>query len=416
MRIWRAWRSGEGSREADAARKFGHFGVAGRGRVAQWRGVPISPSELGGVVEVFERNFLERGELGASVSIWSGGEEVLSLHRGWRDKQQQQAWTADTIVPVYSATKGPSSACLLLALHDHGLGPETPVRELWPNFPVKEASFGDLLSHQCGLAVLEQEVTVWEHEAVVAAIERQLPRWRPGSGHGYHPRTFGALVEHPVRLLSGRWLGEFWRERIAEPLELDFWIGLPESEFGRVARLYPGKIERGELATDAFYRAYQTKGTITRDAFRSPRGLEAVHEMNEPRAWQAGFAAMGGIGSASALARFYQAALGVIESPLPAAVREWLAERRVDGHDHVLLRPTSFTCGCQLDPLDTDGSKLRSLNGTGREAFGHPGAGGSHAFGDPENGVSFAYVMNQMDLSVLPGLKSQELVRALYGG
>lgn len=392
--------------------------ISGLQGTVRWRngpGVANSPSELGAVGEVFERNFLERGELGASVSIWWRGEEVLSLHRGWRDRQRKAGWSADTIVPVYSATKGPSAACLLLALHDQGLGPETPVREVWPRFPVKEASFGDLLSHQCGLAVLEREASVWDYDEVLEAIERQLPRWRPGSGHGYHPRTFGPLVEHPVRQLTGQCLGEYWRQRIAEPLGLDFWIGLPESEFARVARLYPGKIEKGELAADAFYRAYQTKGTVTRDAFRSPRGLEAVHEMNDARAWQAGFAAIGGIGTASALARFYQAALGVIESPLPASVRQALAGRRVDGHDHVLLRPTSFTCGCQLDPLDADGSKLRSLNGTGREAFGHPGAGGSHAFGDPENGVSFAYVMNQMDLSVLPGIKAQALVRALYG-
>ena len=378
--------------------------------------VPVAPSNLGSVVEVFERNFRDHGELGASVSIWWRGEEVLSLAAGSCDRgPSARPWTADTLVPVYSATKGPSAACLLLALDDHGLGPQTPVREVWPRFPVAGAAFGELLSHQCGLPVLDRPASVWHHAEVVAAVEAQTPRWQPGGGHGYHPRTFGALVEHPLRCLASRPLGEFWRDRIAEPLELEFWIGLPESEFGRVARLAPGRIGAAPAPRDAFHHAYHTTGTITRYAFRSPRGLESVREMNDPRAWQAGFAAMGGIGTARALGRFYQAALGMIDSPLPATVCRWLAERRVDGFDHVLLRSTAFACGCQLDPLDPDGAKLRSVNGPAPAAFGHPGAGGSHAFADPESAVSFAYVMNQMDLNVLPGLKARRLVEALYG-
>ena len=381
----------------------------------RFRCIAISPSDLGAVVGTFERNFADRGELGASVSIWWRGEEVLSLAHGWGNRQQTLEWSADTLVPVYSATKGPSSACLLLALHDHGLGPETRVREVWERFPLPEATFGHLLSHQCGLAVLDRRASVWKHDEAVAAIEEQAPRWRPGEGHGYHPRTFGPLIEEPLRRLTGQWPGAFWRERIADPLGLDFWIGLPESEFGRVARLYPGKMEPGEPASDAFYRAYQTKGTITRDAFFSPRGLQSIQEMNDPGTWKIGFSAMGGVGTASSLAKFYQAALGVIDSPLPPALCRWLAERRVDGMDRVLLQPTSFGCGCQFDPLDPDGAKIRHLMGTSVDAFGHPGAGGSHAFGDPDSGLSFAYVMNQMDLSVLPGIKALSLVEALYG-
>lgn len=371
-------------------------------------------SALGEVVQVFERNFREHGELGASVSIWWRGEEVLSLARGWRDKRHHAPWTSETMVPVYSATKGPAAATLLLVLHERGLGPETPVREVWAGFPLAGAVFGELLSHQCGLAVLDRAASTWDHREVVAALEAQVPRWQPGDGHGYHPRTFGALLEHPVRLLTGKQLGEVWRERIAAPLGLDFWIGLPASEWHRMARLYPGRIER--LAPDdMFYRAWNTEGTITRHAFLSPRGLHSVAEMNEPRAWQAGFAAMGGVGTAAALAKFYQAAAGLLASPLPAPVCRWLAERRVDGEDKVLLRPTAFSCGCQLDPLAPDGSKARHLFGPRAESFGHPGAGGSHAFADAHHGLSFGYVMNQMDLSLLPGQKGLGLVDALYG-
>jgi CubicO group peptidase (beta-lactamase class C family) len=373
----------------------------------------VSPSVLGKVLDVFERNFRERGEIGASVSIWWDGVELISEGHGWCEKEMYRPWATATLVPVYSATKVPSAASLLTALESRGLDAETLVREVWPAFPVAAARFSHLLSHQCGLAALDQKADVFEHAEVVAAIEAQVPAWRLGEGHGYHPRTFGALTDEPVRRLTGMTLGNYWREQIAEPLGLDFWIGLPENEWPRVARLYPGKADKSDLA-DGFYKQLTTSGTFTRKAFSSPKGLHAVHEMNEPRAWSAGLPAMGGVGTASALAKFYQAVIGSIESPLTTGVRRALASPQISGDDKVLLRPTSFTCGAQQDPLDESGTKIRQLYGPSLSAIGHPGAGGSHGFGDPESGVSFAYVMNQMDLSVMPGLKCVEMVAALF--
>ena len=240
-----------------------------------------------------------------------------------------------------------------------------------------------------------------------------MPAWSLGDGHGYHPRTFGALVDEPVRRLTGLPLGGYWREMIAGPLALDFWIGLPSTEWPRVARLYPGKAGKDDLA-DAFYKQLTTSGTFTRRAFSSPRGLHAIHEMNESRAWEAGLPALGGVGTASALAKFYQAAIGSIESPLTPRVRQALVVPRSSGFDRVLLRPTVFTCGAQRDPVDENGRKIRRIYGPSLSAFGHPGAGGSHGMGDPETGISFAYVMNQMDLSVMPGLKCVEMIEALF--
>jgi CubicO group peptidase (beta-lactamase class C family) len=373
----------------------------------------VSPSALGKVVDVFERNFRDRGELGASVSIWWEGAEVLSMGHGWCERASSREWNRNTLVPVYSATKVPAAATLLLALAGHGLNEKTPVREVWPGFPVAGASFAHLLSHQCGLSALDRKAGVLDHAAVVDAIEAQVPAWNLGDGHGYHPRTFGTLVEEPVRRLTGGTLGAFWREKIAEPLNLDFWIGLPEAEWPRVARLYPGKAGKDDLA-DAFYKQLTTSGTFTRRAFSSPRGLHAIHEMNEPVAWAAGLPALGGVGTASALAKFYQAAIASIDSPLPVRVRQALATPQSSGEDRVLLRSTVFTNGAQQDPLDGQGRKLRRIYGPSVSAFGHPGAGGSHALGDPETGISFAYVMNQMDLSVMPGVKCLEMVEALF--
>lgn len=373
----------------------------------------VSPSSLGNVIEVFERNFRERGELGASVSVWWNGDEILSLGHGWCERERVREWTPDTLVPVYSATKVPAAATLLLALEQHGLNEKTPVREVWPRFPVVGASFAEMLSHQCGLAALDIRADVFAHDAVVSAVEAQVPAWLPGDGHGYHPRTFGVLLEEPVRRLTGMTLGEFWRREIARPMDLDFWIGLPESEWPRVARLYPGKVAKDELV-DAFYKHMTTSGTYTRRAFSSPHGLHAIHEMNEPRAWASGLPSMGGVGTASALAKFYQVAIGAIEGPLSPHVRHALATHQSAAEDRVLLRPTVFTCGAQMDPVDADGRKIRHIHGPAKCAFGHPGAGGSHGLANPQSGVSFAYVMNQMNLNVMPGDMCLEMVEALF--
>ena len=129
----------------------------------------VSPSVLGKVLEVFERNFRERGEVGASISIWWDGAEVLSIGHGWCEKEMTRPWTERTMVPVYSATKVPSAATLLMALESRGLSEDTLVCEVWPKFPVPQAKFSHLLSHQCGLAALDQKASVFEHAEVAAA-------------------------------------------------------------------------------------------------------------------------------------------------------------------------------------------------------------------------------------------------------
>ncbi|MFT5906110.1 MAG: CubicO group peptidase (beta-lactamase class C family) [Cryomorphaceae bacterium] len=360
----------------------------------------------------FYRNFAERGELGASLSVWEAGEPILLLSHGWCDKSQQHPWDTNTIVPIYSATKGPAVSVLLMLLDENGLTPESRVCQVWENFPNEQATFAELMSHQCGLAALDEQVSVFEYHAVIEAIENQSPNWDLGGAHGYHPRTFGFLLDESVRILAGRSLGEIWRERIAEPLDLDLWIGLPESEHHRVATLYPGKADKAELKS-GFYKEFNELGSLVRKAFGSPKGLHGVHEMNTPKAWQAGLPAMGGVATAAALAKFYQACIGQVEC-FSDDVREWMQTSQVMGDDLILCTPTHFTCGFQKDPLDGDGQKMRHHYGPSKDAFGHPGAGGSHAYGDPENGISFAYTMNQMDLAVLPGAKSLDMIGSLY--
>ncbi len=360
----------------------------------------------------FQNNFKTRAELGASVSVWKNGQEVASLAAGWCEKEHEREWTVDTLVPFYSVTKGLAAATVLVLLEKHDLSPDDSIVSVWPEFPQKTATFAELMSHQLGLAALDNVADVFDHEAVVAAIEKQSPNWQPGNAHGYHPRTIGYIFEEIVRRLTGNTLGQSWRKEIGDPLGLEAWIGLPEEQFHRVARLYPGKQNKNDLES-GFYSELHRDGSLVRRSFFSPRGLHSVREMSDPQAWQAGLPAMGGIGTAQALAKFYQAACGAIVF-FSDGIRRRMETALVTGDDQILQTRTSFSCGFQLDPLDQFGRKERHHYGLSRRGFGHPGAGGSHAFGDPQSGISFAYVMNQMELSPLPGAKSLEMVKAMY--
>ncbi len=360
------------------------------------------------LLAAFEGNFTDYGEIGASVSVWRNGIEVESLHRGYAVKDGSKAWTAQTLTPVYSATKGPGSATLLLALHEQGATPQMSMGELWPEFPLPYATIAQMMSHQCGLAAFDRPVDVFDHEACVRALEETAPAWQPPE-HGYHPHTYGVMLEELMIRLTGERLWHYWEENIRRPLNLDFYLNLPESEFHRVATLYPGKMDNGNMDTP-FYRDYLKKGTPIQRAFNTLIGLNSVRQMNSAAAWLSAQPAFGGVASARGLAQFYQACLGLDEAQIfPAEVREWMSTIVIDGPDLTLKTDSAFSCGFMHDPTDpVTGKKQRHLFGI--SGFGHAGAGGSHGFADPETGLSFGYTMNAMDLNVLPGVKTQSLI------
>ena len=365
---------------------------------------------------LFAENFSRFGELGAAVSIWQEGAPLLELHGGYREAQRETAWTPDTLVLFWSATKGLGSACLLHLLQESEIGLERRVAEFWPEFAQggkDEITLAQLLSHQAGLVALDESAEVLDSVAVVRELEKQRPLWPPGTAHGYHARTFGFLLDELVRRIDSRSIAEYWREIFAEPLGLDIWIGLPAAENVRVATIYAARTAKA-APPDAFYSALATPGTLQRKAFTSPRGLNPVSAMNAPENRARSFVSFGGIGSASSLAKFYAllangGSLGG-ERFFSARTIAQMTTTLAAGMDRVFLLPTAFSAGFMQDPPDGG----RRLFGPSSFAFGHPGAGGSHAFADPENKVSFAYVMNQMQQKLLPNEKSLRLVDALY--
>ena len=365
---------------------------------------------------VFRNNFERFGELGAAVSIWQDGKPIVDLHGGFCDARHEKAWEADTVVLVWSATKGIGSACALHALQEHRINIDRRVTEFWPEFAhadKEKITLSQLLSHQAGLCALDARVDILDYSAVIRALEVQKPWWSPGTAHGYHARTFGFLLDELVRRIAGKALSQYWREVFAQPLNLDLWIGLPEEENSRVATVYPAKSGRPPEPKQ-FYSDLTKPGTLARKTFTSPYGLNSVSGMNTPERRAQPIVSFGGIGSASALAKFYAmlANGGQLDGQtfFSEETVAWMTATLADGMDRVFQIPTAFSAGFMQDPRNV----ARRMFGKPSGAFGHPGAGGVHAFADPENRLSFAYVMNQMEQSLLPNEKSLRLVDAIY--
>src|SRR5437868_11243856 len=312
---------------------------------------------------LFQENFDKRGELGAAVSVWQNGKPIVDLYGGFRDTGREELWTADTVVLVWSATKGIGSACVLHALQQRKIELNRRVAEFWPEFGQADKdkiTVGQLLSHQAGLCALDQRIDVVDYDGVIRALEAQAPLWPPGTGHGYHARTFGFLLDELMRRITGKTLSDYWQENFARPLALDFWIGLPENENSRVATIYAAKTPKAfgaepknRQSGSDFYRDLVTPGTLARKTFTSPYGLNVISKMNDPLIRAQPIVSFGGIGSASALAKFYSMLTngGELDGQTffsPETLR-WMTTRLADGIDRVFQIPTAFSAGFMKD-------------------------------------------------------------------
>jgi CubicO group peptidase (beta-lactamase class C family) len=377
----------------------------------------LKPSELRERLEpLFCENFEKLDELGGAVSVWQNGKPVVDLYGGFCDASREHPWALDTIALIWSATKGLGSACLLHVLQEHEIDISRRVAEFWPEFAQagkEKITLAELLSHQGGLCALDRRVDVLNYGAVIRAVEEQAPLWPPGTAHGYHARTFGFLLDELVRRIVGKPLAEYWREVFGQPLALDLWIGLPEKENPRVATMYAAKAGKPPEPRK-FYADLTRPGTLARKTFSSPYGLHAVSAMNNISVRAERIVSFGGIGSAAALGKFYSmlANGGELDGQhfFSRETLRWMTTTLADGIDRVFQIPTAFSAGFMKNARNA----RRRIFGTSM-AFGHPGAGGSHAFADPENKIAFAYVMNQMEQSLLPNDKSLRLVDAIYG-
>ncbi|MBO0514650.1 serine hydrolase domain-containing protein [Streptomyces beijiangensis] len=368
------------------------------------------------VRDAFVRNFEQRGERGAAVTVYRGGHKVVDLWGGTRDVDGTAPWAVDTAQIVRSATKGVAAAVPLL-LHQRGqLDLDAPVSTYWPEFKAggkERALVRHLLSHQAGVPLLDRPLgpaEAQDGESGPRAVAAQQAVWEPGTDHGYHAQTYSWLIGELVKRVTGRTVGRWIAEEIARPLDADFWVGLPADEAHRVGRI--GSVEVAAVGGELKLRpkrsvteAYTDPASLTRRAFGA---IDPLPDENDPAYRAAELPASAGISTARALARLYAAMIGPVDNGNRLFAPATLALARTEesaGPDRVLVVNTRFGLGFMLHgpaaPLLAPGS------------FGHPGRGGSLGFGDPESGIALGYVTNGMQKGVTADPRAQALVRAV---
>ncbi len=360
------------------------------------------------VKDAFAALFDDPQERGAALCVQVGGETVVDIWAGVADKDGQQAWHSDTILNLFSCTK-PFTAVTALQLVSEGkLELDAPVARYWPEFAAagkERITLRHLLSHQAGLPAIRQNLpaeALYDWQTMTAALAAEAPWWALGEGHGYAPITFGWLVGELLRRVEGRGPGESIVARTAKPLGLDFHVGLADEEFHRVATISRGKGNLGDAAAQRMLKTMMTDAqAMTTRAFTNPPSI--MTSTNKPEWRRMQQPAANGHGNARSLAGFYSGLLdgSLLDSELLA---ELTREHSV-GEDRTLLTPTRFGLGCMLDQPTVNNATY----GMGPGAFGHPGAGGTTGFADPERDVAVGFVTNNLGPFVLMDPRAQKL-------
>jgi CubicO group peptidase (beta-lactamase class C family) len=389
------------------------------GRIAMSRDVNghVSPG-FEAVRDTFAGNFARRGELGGACCAYYRGEKVVDLWGGIRNKQTGEPWVHDTMVIVYSATKGLAAMTLALA-HSRGwIDYEERVCRYWPEFAQQgkeRVTVRQLLAHQAGLYALDtplDRALVADLDRLAVVLARQKPAWEPGTRQAYHGITLGFYESELLRRVDPkhRSLGQFFQDEIASPLRLDVYIRLPEdipdSRLATMTR--PGWVEifRGfplRLAIDAMNRRSRISLAL--------RGSELPHDESRVYARNLEVPSGGAVGTARAIAHAYSVfATGGTELGLSQKTLDLLSAPAVPPargfFDECMKGEAQFSLGfMKPSPFIPFGSA---------GSFGSPGAGGAMGFADPAAGVGYAYVTNRMGTRLSGDPRDVALRDALY--
>ena len=382
----------------------------------------------GPVADTFRRNFAERGEIGAAVAVYRDGKRVVDLWGGYRDGVARAPWQRDTMVNVFSTTKGVASMAVAVAHAQGLLDYDERVAAYWPEFAAAGKSaitIRQLLSHQAGLSGIDHPLDLdllGDLDALAAAMADQRPAWTPGTRHGYHGLTLGWYEGELIRRVdpAGRTLGRFFAEEVATKLGLDFHIGVPDDvDPARIATIHGFKPPEMLLNLDRlpprFVLAFMNPSSLTGKAFGNPKLLGDTTNYNLPAVRRLEIPAANGTGEVRAIARAYGAiAAGGEELGLGASTLAALSDPATPPsgglRDLVLHVDTVYSLG-YVKPFP----RFRFGSSAGR-AFGTPGAGGSMGFADPDTGIGFAYAMNRLGFRLWNDPRELALRDALYRG
>ena len=364
-----------------------------------------SPARFGPVKDAFAANFEAGEELGARFTLVEAGETVLDIWAGHADRKGEVAFDETTLTPVFSVTKA-IAALLVARLVDQGkLDYAQTVASVWPEFAAAgkdKVTIEQALSHQAGLCGFPDPMEPaewfdWDH--ICAKLAAMTPLWPPGTASGYHPITFGYIAGEIFKRVDGRTMGTALRQDLAGPFGLDLWIGLPDSEFGRVAEL-----QRPSALPD-----FGEINEATRAAFLTPWSSPAGRGQAEWRRME--IPSANGHCTAQGLARLMGALAndGWLDGDdilSPALIAE-ASRERIAGQDLVLPFVMSWGAGFMRN------APVKAW-GAGQQTFGHSGWGGACAFADPETKLAGAYVMNKQSTQLLGDNRPKRLIEAAY--
>lgn len=360
------------------------------------------------VADAFEKNFKDGFEIGASFCLFQNGEKKVDIWSGHMDVAKTRPWEKDTLVNVWSTTKGIMAFCVARLADQGRLDLNQKVSHYWPEFGTngkEDISVAQLFSHQAGLCGMSRKVSHDEFvntDLMAKLLAAEKPAWTPGTRSGYHAITIGPLADGLFKRVIGKTLGEYFREEIATPFGLDLHLGLPASEDNRVAELaHNGGSQAGgpELWNEYQYLVYENTPVEMPIAMR--------------RDWRAqGTPSAGAQANARSVATLYSA----LATDRRLSGNEIISEAglaagttiQIENEDLVLRFPISWAVGFGINTS-------QALFGPNATAFGHSGWGGSFGFADPATGIGAAYTMNYMiDQMDAPDPRVVSLLTAIY--
>lgn len=351
----------------------------------------------------------ERAGHSAQLAAYVDGRQVVDLWGG-------PEIGGDSLIGVFSVTKGASYLCVALLVQEGALDLDEEVRHYWPEFGTagkERITLRELLSHRAGLIGVEGGFTPEEFtddRAIAARLAGQRPYWRPGAAFGYHAYVIGALVGELVRRVTGLTIQEFYESRVRAPYDIDLYLGLPEEQEHRVLAnqpMDPTPEQKRELLEEA-----SGPESLTGIAFNRnhviPTDLESLPNSRAMRA--AGQATVGGVGSGRGLARMYAAAISEVDGKPPLLAPETIAE---------FAQPHSVGYDLVARGHDRFGLGFRAMTDSypflGARSFGHSGAGGMQSFADPASGLAFGYNRRRFAFPGGAAVEAERLARVVHG-
>ena len=373
------------------------------------------------VLDAFAANFRE-GEQGAGVALYYRGELVVNIWAGEKSNRlagiSNQPWVENTIVNIFSAGKGLVALCVLQLVAQGKINLNSPVADYWPEFAQgdkAEITVRDVLCHRAGLSAFNQHISddrIFNWNAMTASVEQESPWWLPDSAQGYSPFMFGWVLGELVRRVSGyETFNAYFQDKVASPLGIKCYFGVPDSELDSIADTGPLKKNTispsngaDSVALGKLMKA-DPRG-VTNRAFCNPISLMTV---TNTLVWrQAQIPAANAHANAHAIASIYGDLAN--NKLLPADVLQLCWQEQSFGDDRVLGLPLRFSQGFML----SQANRADCRYGRGARAFGHPGAGGCLGFADPDYGVGFGYVTSRMGQNILIDERAVAIINAVY--